>query len=186
VTVIQLSVRVAEKIGLDADERQRVELAALFHDIGKVAIPQVIINQPGPLTDEQWDVMRTHAIRGQELLEKAGGILAEIGETVRAIHERWDGSGYPDGLSGPSIPLAARIVSCCNAFNAMTTQQPYRLPIAQEAALRELVDHAGAQFDPHVVQSLIAVIRRSVLPALPALRSADGDGRLDCVGARAS
>ena len=94
-TVIELSVRVAEKIGLDADERQRVELAALFHDIGKVAIPQVIINQPGPLTDEQWDVMRTHAIRGQELLEQAGGILAEIGEIVRAIHERWDGTRIP-------------------------------------------------------------------------------------------
>ena len=185
-TVIELSVRVAEKIGLDADERQRVELAALFHDIGKVAIPQVIINQPGPLTDEQWEVMRTHAVRGQELLEQAGGILAEIGELVRAIHERWDGTGYPDGLSGPSIPLAARIVSCCNAFNAMTTRQPYRLPMAQEAALRELVDNAGAQFDPHVVQTLIAVIRRSVLPALPALRSADVDSRLDRVGARAS
>lgn len=185
-SVIDLSVRVAEKIGLDADERQRVELAALFHDIGKVAIPQVIVNYPGPLTDEQWEVMRTHAVRGQELLEQAGGQLAEIGEVVRAIHERWDGSGYPDGLSGPSIPLAARIVSCCNAFNAMTTRQPYRLPIAQEEALRELVDCAGTQFDPHVVQSLIAVIRRSVLPKLPALRSADVDCRLDRVGARAS
>ena len=185
-TVIDLSVRVAEKIGLDADERQRVELTALFHDIGKVAIPQVIVNQPGPLTDEQWEVMRTHAVRGQELLEQAGGMLAEIGQIVRAIHERWDGTGYPDGLSGPSIPLPARIVSVCNAFNAMTTQQPYRLPIEREAALRELVDNAGTQFDPHVVQTLISVIRRSVLPALPALRSADVDSRLDRVGARAS
>jgi HD-GYP domain-containing protein (c-di-GMP phosphodiesterase class II) len=184
VTVIELSIRVAEKIRLDEDERHHVELAALFHDIGKLAIPQAIFSQPEPLTDEQWEIVRTHAVRGQELLEQAG--LAEIGEIVRAIHERWDGTGYPDCLSGPSIPLAARIVSCCTAFNAMTTVQPYRLPMPQEAALRELVDNAGTQFDPHVVQTLIAVIRRSILPALPALRSADGDSRLDRAGARAS
>ena len=88
---------------------------------------------------------------------------------MRASHERWDGTGYPDGLSGPSIPLAARIVSCCDAFNAMTTTRSYRLPMSQEVALRELVDNAGTQFDPYVVRALIAVRHRSVVTDLPEL-----------------
>jgi HD-GYP domain-containing protein (c-di-GMP phosphodiesterase class II) len=185
-SVVELSVLVADKLGLNAHERRRVEFAALLHDVGKIAIPKAIVNKPGPLTDEEWNVMRTHTIRGQELLDKVFGVLGEVGEIVRASHERWDGGGYPDGLSGPSIPLAARIVSCCDAFNAMTTKRSYRMPMSQEVALRELVDNAGTQFDPHVVKTLIAVIRRSVLPALPALRSADGDRRPDRAGARSS
>jgi HD-GYP domain-containing protein (c-di-GMP phosphodiesterase class II) len=184
--VVGLCRQVADKMGLDERERRRVELAAVVHDVGNNAIPNAIINKPGPLTDEEWRVMRTHTLRGEELLDKVGGAFGEVREIVRASHERWDGGGYPDGLSGPSIPLAARIISCCGAFRAMTTERPYRQPVSREAALRELVDHAGSQFDPHVVQTLIAVIRRSVLPALPALRSADGDGRLDRAGARSS
>ena len=168
-SVVELSVRVADKMGLNAQERRRVEFAALLHDVGKIAIPNEIINKPGALTDEEWDVMRTHTIRGQELLDKVGGVLGEVGEIVRASHERWDGGGYPDGLSGPSIPLAARIVSCCDAFNAMTTKRSYRLPMSQEVALRELVDNAGTQFDPHVVKTVIAVIHRSVITVLPEL-----------------
>ena len=183
-SVVELSVRVADKLGVDAHDRRRVEFAALLHDVGKIAIPKEIINKPGPLNDEEWDLMRTHTIRGQELLDKVGGFLGEVGEIVRASHERWDGTGYPDQLSGPSIPLAARIVSCCDAFNAMTTERSYRMPMSQEVALRELVDNAGTQFDPHVVKTLIAVIRRSTLPALPTLRSADGDRRPDRAGAR--
>ena len=184
--MVELCRQVADKMGLDERERRRVELAAVVHDVGNNAIPNTIINKPGPLTDEEWQVMRTHTVRGEELLEQVGGAFREVGDLVRASHERWDGAGYPDGLSGPSIPLPARIIACCSAFKAMTTERSYRQPVSREAALRELVDHAGTQFDPHVVQTLIAVIRRSVLPALPALRSADGDGRLDRVGARAS
>ena len=168
-SVVELSVRVADKMGLDAHERRRVEFAALLHDVGKIRISNEIINKPGALTDEEWEVMRTHTIRGQELLDKVGGVLGEVGAIVRASHERWDGTGYPDRLSGPSIPLAARIVSCCDAFNAMTTERSYRLPMSQEVALRELVDNAGTQFDPHVVKTLIAVIHRSVITVLPDL-----------------
>ena len=166
-SVVELSLLVADRMRLDAGERRRVEFAALLHDVGKISIPDEIINKPGPLTDDEWIVMRTHTVRGQELLDKVGGVLGEVGAIVRSSHERWDGGGYPDGLSGPAIPLAARIVSCCDAFNAMTTERSYRLPMSREVALRELVDNAGTQFDPHVVRSLIGVLRTQTLVALP-------------------
>jgi len=168
-SVVELSVLVAQRMGLDEHERNRVEVAALMRDVGKIAIPRKILDKPGPLTDEEWTVMRTHTIHAQEFLDKAGGMLREVAVIVRAVHERWDGLGYPDGLSGPSIPLAARIVSCCDAFTAMTTERPYGPPLSHEAALRELVDNAGGQFDPHVVQTLIAVKRGPTAIGLPAL-----------------
>ena len=184
-SVVSLATRVAEALGLDSWQRRRTEYAARLHDVGKSALPREIVDKPGPLTDAEWDVMRTHTIRGEELLEKIGGVPSDVGPIVRASHERWDGTGYPDGLSGPSIPLAARIVSCCTAFDAMTTEHPYRSQMHQEAALRELVDHAGWQFDPHVVRALISVVRGSVLTAsLPELRSpTNGHRRLDRAGA---
>jgi HD-GYP domain-containing protein (c-di-GMP phosphodiesterase class II) len=185
-SVVELAVQVADKMALDAEERRRVEFAALLHDVGKIAVPDEIVNKPEALTDEEWHVMQTHTVRGQEFLAKVGGVFGEVGDIVRASHERWDGLGYPDRLSGPSIPLAARIVSCCDAFNAMTTERPYRLAMSQEVALRELVDNAGTQFDPHVVRTLIAVVRRSVYTPLPELRSSNGDGRFDSAGARSS
>ena len=165
--VIELSVLVAERLGLDAHERREVELVALFRNVGNIAVPHGIIDKPGPLTDEEWGAIQTHTARGQALLAKAGGVEPEVGRMVRASHERWDGLGYPDRLSGPSIPLAARIVSCCDAFCAMTAERPYRPAMPREVALRELVDNAGTQFDPHVVSVLIAVVRRSIVTLLP-------------------
>jgi HD-GYP domain-containing protein (c-di-GMP phosphodiesterase class II) len=176
---LELAELVADRLGLEDHDRRHIESAALFHDVGKVAIPDEILDKPGPLTGEEWAVVRTHTIRGQELLAKAGGVPDEVGTIVRATHERWDGLGYPDSLSGPSIPLAARIISCCAAFNAMTTKRSYREAMSAEVALRELVDHAGTQFDPHVVKTVIAAIRTS-------LRSRGGDRRPDCVGARSA
>ena len=166
--VVELSVLVADRLGLDAQDRRRVEFAARLRDVGMVGVPSEIIDKRGPLTEDEWGVMRTHPIRGQALLDKAGGNLHEVGAIVRASHERWDGLGYPDGVSGPSIPLAARIVSCCVALLAMTAERSYRMPMSQGAALRELVDKAGTQFDPHVVRTLMSVIHCSVLtPSLP-------------------
>jgi HD-GYP domain-containing protein (c-di-GMP phosphodiesterase class II) len=183
-SVVEMSVLVADRMGLDAHERRHVEFAALLHDVGKIAIPNEIINKPAALDDDEWAVMRTHTIRGQELLDKVGGVLADVGLVVRASHERWDGGGYPDGLAGTEIPLAARIVSCCDAFSAMTTDRSYRVAMSEDVALRELVDNAGTQFDPEVVRALVAVLGRRNVGALPALRSAGGDRRPDGVGAR--
>lgn len=166
-SVVELSLLVAERLGLDVHERRQVELAALFRDIGNVAIPNGVIDKPGPLSDQEWSAIQSHTVRGQELLDEAGGVPPEVGRIVRASHERWDGLGYPDGLSGPSIPLAARIVSCCDAFTAMTAERAHRPSRAREVALRELVDNAGSQFDPHVVTTLIAVVRRSIITLLP-------------------
>jgi HD-GYP domain-containing protein (c-di-GMP phosphodiesterase class II) len=104
--------------------------------------------------------MKTHTIEGQRMLERVGGLLGRIGVVVRASHERWDGGGYPDGLAGEAIPLAARIVSACDAWNAMQTDRSYRNALPFEVALEELHRNAGTQFDPCVVAALAAVVQR--------------------------
>ena len=168
-SVVDLSLRVADRMGIGARERRNVEFAALLHDVGKIAIPNEIINKPGPLDDDEWKLMRTHTLVGQEMLDRVGGALSEVGRIVRASHERFDGHGYPDGLAGGEIPLAARIVACCDAFNAMTTERSYRMPMSLDVALRELVDSAGTQFDPKVVRVLVAIVRRPSAAGLPDL-----------------
>jgi putative nucleotidyltransferase with HDIG domain len=156
--VVGLSISVAEELGVDEDVRRATELGALLHDIGKIAIPDEIINKPGPLDDAEWVVMKTHTIEGQRMLDRVGGLLADVGVVVRASHERWDGGGYPDGLAGEGIPLAARIVSACDAFNAMTTDRSYRRALPLGVAVGELRANAGTQFDPEVVEALCAVV----------------------------
>ncbi len=155
--VVELTVAVADKLGVDAETRRAAEFGALLHDVGKVAIPNEIINKPGPLNDEEWVIMKTHTVEGQRMLERVGGLLARVGVVVRASHERYDGAGYPDGLAGEDIPLAARIVSACDAFNAMTTDRSYRKALSLEVAVAELRNNAGTQFDPDVVEALVAV-----------------------------
>jgi putative nucleotidyltransferase with HDIG domain len=161
--VVELSLEVADRLGLDADARRRVEFGALLHDVGKVAIPNEIINNPGPLNDAEWEVMRTHTIEGQRMLDRVGGAMSEVGAIVRSSHERWDGAGYPDGLGGERIPLEARIICACDAYNAMTTTRSYRQAMPPAAAAAELVRCAGTQFDPAVVDALLSVI--GVAPA---------------------
>jgi putative nucleotidyltransferase with HDIG domain len=156
--VVHLAVQVAEQLGVDEDVRRSTELGALLHDIGKIAIPDEIINKPGPLDVEEWALMKTHTIEGQRMLDQVGGLLGAVGVVVRASHERWDGGGYPDGLSGAEIPLAARIVSVCDAYNAMTTDRSYRKALPAEVAAREMISNAGVQFDPAVVQALLVVV----------------------------
>jgi HD-GYP domain-containing protein (c-di-GMP phosphodiesterase class II) len=156
--VVGLSVRVSERMGVDEDVRRATELGALLHDVGKIAIPDSIINKPGPLDEAEWALMRTHTVEGQQMLDRVGGLLADVGVVVRASHERWDGGGYPDGLAGAAIPLAARIVSACDAYNAMTTDRPYRRAMPVAAAVRELRANARTQFDPAVVDALVAVV----------------------------
>jgi HD-GYP domain-containing protein (c-di-GMP phosphodiesterase class II) len=140
---------------VDPETRRAAEFGALLHDVGKVAIPNEIINKPGPLDDDEWAIMKTHTVEGQRMLERVGGLLAKVGVVVRASHERYDGGGYPDGLAGEAIPIAARIVSACDAFNAMTTDRSYRKALSLEVAVGELRKNAGTQFDPDVVDALV-------------------------------
>jgi putative nucleotidyltransferase with HDIG domain len=156
--VVELSVRVADELGVSEAVRSEAEMGALLHDIGKIHIPDAIINKPGPLDDEEWALMKTHTIEGQRMLDRVGGLLGSVGLIVRASHERFDGGGYPDGLAGEEIPLAARIVAACDSFNAMTTTRPYRKALPVSAAVEELHRCSGTQFDPHVVAGLLAVV----------------------------
>jgi HD-GYP domain-containing protein (c-di-GMP phosphodiesterase class II) len=156
--VVGLSVQVAERMELDEDTRRAAELGALLHDIGKIAVPDEIINKPGPLDEDEWAIMKTHTVEGERMLAQVGGLLADVGLVVRASHERWDGGGYPDGLAREQIPVAARIVSACDAYNAMTTDRSYRKSLGLEVAVSELRKNAGTQFDPAVVDALVAVV----------------------------
>src|SRR4051794_15714336 len=159
--VVELSLSVAEEFGLAPAAQRRVEFAALLHDVGKLAVPKEIIDKPGPLDDDEWEVMRLHTIEGEAMLAKVGGVLGEAGLVVRASHEHYDGSGYPDGLSGEAIPVEARIVACCDAYSAMTTDRSYRRARSAAAAIAELRVCAGTQFDPAVVAALVEVLERA-------------------------
>jgi HD-GYP domain-containing protein (c-di-GMP phosphodiesterase class II) len=156
--VVDLVLDVADRMELDARIRRQAEFTALLHDVGKIRIPAEILNKPGSLDEDEWAVMKTHTIEGERMLERVGGLLGEVGRLVRSCHERWDGDGYPDGLAGEQIPLVARIVCCCDAFSAMTTDRPYRAARTTEEALEELGRCAGTQFDPAVVDALAASV----------------------------
>ena len=158
--VVALAVDVADELGLDARGRRQTELVALLHDVGKIRIPTEIINKPGPLDAEERAVVELHTIEGERMLERVGGLLGQVGRVVRSCHERWDGAGYPDGLAGESIPLVARIVCCCDAFSAMTTDRPYRRARPVGEAVEELRRSSGSHFDPAVVAALIRVLER--------------------------
>jgi putative nucleotidyltransferase with HDIG domain len=159
--VVRLALDVARELGLDVEQQRLVEFGALLHDIGKIAVPKEIVNKPGKLDPEEWAIIKTHTVEGQRMLERVGGFMGKVGRIVRCHHERWDGGGYPDGLRGHEIPLEARIISCCDAFNAMTTNRPYRGAMPSSAALAELSEHVGSQFDPQIVDALTSVVGRS-------------------------
>jgi HD-GYP domain-containing protein (c-di-GMP phosphodiesterase class II) len=159
--VVELTLAVADQLRLDASARHEAELVALLHDVGKVRIPAEIINKPGPLDAEERALMNMHTIEGERMLEQVGGLLGRVGKLVRSCHERWDGGGYPDGLAREEIPLVARIVCCCDAYNAMTTDRSYRSALSLEEAREELVRNRRTQFDPQVVDALLAVTASS-------------------------
>jgi putative nucleotidyltransferase with HDIG domain len=157
--VVRLALDVAEEYGLNPERRRNVEFGALLHDVGKIAVPKEIINKQGKLDEREWEIIKTHTIEGQRMLQRVGGFMREVGEIVRSSHERWDGGGYPDGLRGTAIPLEARIVSACDALNAMTTTRSYRKAMSLPDALAELARGSGTQFDPRVVDILVRLVR---------------------------
>jgi diguanylate cyclase (GGDEF)-like protein/putative nucleotidyltransferase with HDIG domain len=167
--VAELAVEVGAVLGLPADELRDVELGALLHDIGKIRVPESILSKPGPLSKEQWRVMRSHPEVGEQILAPMES-LKDVLPIVRSSHERWDGAGYPDGLSGSEIPLGARIVAVCDAYRAMVEKRPYREALSRGEAMEELRTSSGAHFDPDCVNALLEVLRRRsarlVLPEL--------------------
>ena len=150
--VAQFSIVVGARLGVTGHALEQLRIAAELHDIGKIAIPDVILAKPGALSADEWWFVRRHTVVGQRIL---GGSpeLREVAGLVRSTHERWDGAGYGDGLVGPSIPLPARIIAVCDAYVAMTSDRPYRPAMSPPEALAELRRCSGTQFDPEVVRA---------------------------------
>jgi diguanylate cyclase (GGDEF)-like protein len=163
--VASLARVVGRRMGLDAEDLDVVVRAAELHDVGKVAIPDAILQKPGALDEAEWEFVRKHTLIGERIVSAAEA-LRPVGRVVRASHERWDGGGYPDGLAGEDIPLGARIVLACDAWDAMTSDRSYRRALPPELAAAELRANVGTQFDPAVVEALLTV----VLDGAPTLR----------------
>jgi GAF domain-containing protein len=158
-SLAELAVTVGRELGLEDAELRDLRYGAIFHDIGKIAVPDAILNKPGPLTAAEHEIVKMHPLEGERILAPVP-FLAGVRRIVRHDHERWDGKGYPDRLAGEAIPLGARIVLAVDAFHAMTSDRPYRLAMPVEDARAELARHAGTQFDPRVVAALLTVLDR--------------------------
>jgi HD-GYP domain-containing protein (c-di-GMP phosphodiesterase class II) len=153
------AVSIAIAMQLPYEQRRAVRLGAILHDVGKIGISDSILLKPGPLTEDEWTIMRTHPEIGERMLKNID-FLAPALPVVRNHHERWDGKGYPDGLAGEDIPMGARIVAVCDAFDAMTSDRPYRKALGLDEACRELEKNSGTQFDPSCVDLIVDVISR--------------------------
>ena len=152
--VVHLCDATADELGVYGHDRAELLAAAQLHDIGKVGIPPAILEKPTPLDEQEWTVIRQHTVAGERIIQSVPE-LDEVARLVRHSHERWDGGGYPDGLSGAEIPLASRIVFCADAFHAIRSDRPYRRGRTARAALDEVKRNAGSQFDPEVVDALV-------------------------------
>jgi diguanylate cyclase (GGDEF)-like protein len=153
-----LAGEVGRMLGLRRDELEELDRASQLHDLGKLAVPDEILSKPGPLDEREWAFVKQHTIVGERIL-RASPALRSVATIVRASHENWDGSGYPDGTAGEDIPLASRIIRACNAFVAMTSDRPYQEAVSDDEALNELMRCAGTDFDPTVVRVLVAHVR---------------------------
>jgi two-component system cell cycle response regulator len=151
-----LAVAVAGEFGLPPAELERIQLAALLRNVGKIAVPDSVLTKSAPLTDAEWRLLRRHTLVGQRIIEAAPA-LRDVGTLVRSIHERVDGQGYPDGLSGVEIPIGARIIAVCNSYDAMTSARAYRPALTPAQALDEIHGRAGSEFDPDVVRAFLRV-----------------------------
>jgi two-component system cell cycle response regulator len=167
----ELAVAVAQRLGVPATEHERIRLAALLANVGKIAVPDSVLTKAEPLTDSEWRLLRRHTLVGQRIIEGAPALL-DVGKLVRSIHERVDGGGYPDGLVGDEIPIGARIVAVCNSYDAMVSARAYRPALTHQQALEELRGRAGTEFDGAVVRAFLEVAVEHVAadpdPASPA------------------
>jgi diguanylate cyclase (GGDEF)-like protein len=164
--VKSLAMAVGTELDLPQGELSALGRASELHDVGKIAIPDAILRKAGPLDGDEWGFMRQHTILGERIVAAAPS-LASVGSLIRSSHERWDGRGYPDGLAGEAIPLAARIIFVCDAYDAITTERPYSPARVPEAALVEMWDNAGTQFDPEILKTLEHVVRSTPVDELP-------------------
>jgi diguanylate cyclase (GGDEF)-like protein len=155
--VAEIARDTALALGLEDEEVQAVVHGAELHDVGKVAVPDAILNKPGPLDDAEWEFIRQHTVTGERIIAAAPALVG-VAKLVRSSHERWDGRGYPDGLAGDAIPLGSRIIAVCDAYDAMRSARPYSAAISSAEALAEICRCAGAQFDPRVVTAFTGVI----------------------------
>jgi HD-GYP domain-containing protein (c-di-GMP phosphodiesterase class II) len=151
----------ALEVGLSGPLLDLVVRTARVHDVGKLAIPPWVLEKPGPLTRSERALMEAHSVTGQRILERKPALLG-IGPLVRSTHERWDGNGYPDRLKGSAIPIPSRIVSVCDAFDALTNPRPYRSSVTIDTALDELRGSSGTQFDPGVVEPFCALFENRI------------------------
>lgn len=162
---------IARRLQRPEEELHLVRLAALLHDIGKIGIPDAILHKPGPLTNDEWTIMRQHPKMGEHILAQAGGVFIALSRIVVAHHERWDGQGYPARLAKDQIPLAARILAVVDSFDAMTSQRPYRKPLTWAEARVELLRCAGSQYDPQVVEVFLSILEEQEHKTLPSPRT---------------
>ncbi len=156
IAVAECSLLIADELVVGPDVRRTVAAGALLHDVGKLRVDDRILAKPGPLTEEERREVEKHPAEGERLIERA--VEPEVAEVVRTHHERWDGNGYPAGLAGEQIPIAARIVAVADAYLAMREDRPYRQRVKRDAAIRELTRCAGSQFDPACVQALLRAV----------------------------
>jgi HD-GYP domain-containing protein (c-di-GMP phosphodiesterase class II) len=154
--VTELSLQLALRMGIKDSEVVNFERGALLHDIGKVGISDTILNKPGPLTDEEWVIMRQHPLNAFQLLSKSKYLIPAL-DIPYCHHEKWDGSGYPRGLKGEAIPLAARIFAVVDVWDALTSDRPYRKAWSQKKALDHIQEQSGKHFDPKVVSAFMAL-----------------------------
>jgi len=152
----------AEQLDLSPEKKQLIEIGTPLHDLGKIGIDDAILRKPGRLTPSEFDVIKTHTTKGAKILEQVQGLQSEVIEIARSHHERWDGQGYPDGLKGDAIPELARIVAVADAFDAMTSDRPYRAGMPAEVAFAEVEKQKGRQFDPVVATAILAIRQKVV------------------------
>jgi putative nucleotidyltransferase with HDIG domain len=156
--VTALSLALGERIGLDAGHLEKLERGGLLHDVGKIGVPAAVLDKPGPLTEEEWAVMRSHTTLGGRILEPIGR-YADVIPIVLYHHERWDGSGYPRGLAGEAIPLLARVLAVADVYDALTSERPYRAGMDVETALSIIENGSGTHFEGRIATAFVAMIR---------------------------